>query len=1366
MDNSIDLLYEILGTVSRIEQNSKSSKKFSSSESKISSKSEKPKETDLFKGNKDISKISAASIKGMGEAIATFASGVSSYMVIRILGGTKILDEITTFLKNIESINTEKVNITGQTIASIGRLLDIMTPNKIIGLMMLGKLADSSTIKNLIISVGESLKEFDSKNNLERARSFVIVIQELTNKNTISGLKKLGKLDVKVAKNVGAFMKALSEGLSEVPDIKNIREVAESVNLLTKSLLYVVGAIGAIVLIGFAISQVDNPLEVLGYTAVLMVASVGILHFMISEANRLEKSGEAIGSISKALMALTGTIGVIMLLGALLLLTGKPLEILGLSAAVMIGVIAILSIGIVASNYVKQGAAGLESIGNALLSLTKVVAITMLLGSLLLLTGKPLEILGLTALIVLMEVGILLVVSKAAASLKGSEKAIEGLYKTLISITICVGAVLLMASLLALSDEPYRILGIAGTILLGMIGLITIISLVDKALDFEKAGKGIIALGKGMLLLSVALAAMMLCISFTLIPLINKINETDSFWGGLGAISLIVVGLIAITSILGFLLDNKSTSKVLIFGAAAMIGLAVIMTAIGFALNPIISASMRIAEQPGSFWIGFGSIVGVLLISALITASIGALMSTGAGLLIGGLGVVAMLGLAEVMKALSSGIDPIIESSLKIGTQGPEFWGGLGDMGKVLGLVGLALVAAGALAIPMAAGELVLLGLGKVLKTLGSGLDTIIDLGLKVGPNKDQISSNMKAITGLIVDMVDSLDEIGVIGGAKIALIGKSLNPLFECLGMYTDIILKLSSNTFVKGFDANGKPIFEQVNIDYALAGTAIGTKFISFIEALIPQLDGLDKSKTKVIKRLGESLSPLIDSLSKYVDVICKMADPSGIYIIKGYDENGKPIYSNEKVDFGSIAANIATSFINFIDLLSVEMEKVKKDSMSKMKIVGNALKPVMEVLDIYVGTLEKIGDPAKLQAAASSAVLISSSIKSSVYAFMDEDFISKVTKYYGGALTKSRFSIIRNAVEDIAGVFESYGKILKNAGTGNVDSKAVASTIIATVETFMNSEFIDRVADLYGGTFSKSKFGIIKSSVEDIADVFESYEKILKVSSLEGNAISVANDLISLVNTISSDNLISNLDKIDVAKFAKLEDVINGFKPSIKLINELNAVEMTSTEKSIINYIDSLGKFLNTDFSKASLDFGNASEVFDQSLIKIDQALNRNRHTRLLAMKEFSQGALELAKSIDQVYAASSRVSSNTGDLKDIIKDLKEVEKTRLEDSTIKLQYEQQLSDNRNKEREIVQKSVETVESTNAKSVQAQAPVVEVNSTAGMTPEQMQVFAQYIAREVATAVVSGLTSGIKKFSFDFRNSTEELIGNLHIE
>ena len=557
MDNSIDLLYEILGTVSRIEQNSKSSKKFSSSESKISSKSEKPKETDLFKGNKDISKISAASIKGMGEAIATFASGVSSYMVIRILGGTKILDEITTFLKNIESINTEKVNITGQTIASIGRLLDIMTPNKIIGLMMLGKVADSSSIKDLIISVGESLKAFDTNDNLERSRSFVIVIQELTNKNTINGLKRLDKLDVKVAKNVGAFMKALSEGLSEIPDIKNIREVAESVNLLTKSLLYVVGAIGAIVLIGFAISQVDNPLEVLGYTAVLMVASVGILHFMISEANRLEKSGDAIESVSKALMALTGTIGVIMLLGALLLLTGIPLEILGMTAAVMIGVIAILTIGIVASNYVKQGAAGLESIGNALMSITKVVAITMLLGALLVLTGKPLEILGLTALIVLMEVGILLVVSKAAASLKGSEKAIEGLYKTLISITICVGAVLLMASLLSLSDEPYRILGIAGTILLGMIGLITIISLVDKALDFEKAGKGIIALGKGMLLLSVALAAMMLCISFTLIPLINKINETDNFWGGLGAISLIVVGLIAITSVLGFLLNNK-----------------------------------------------------------------------------------------------------------------------------------------------------------------------------------------------------------------------------------------------------------------------------------------------------------------------------------------------------------------------------------------------------------------------------------------------------------------------------------------------------------------------------------------------------------------------------------------------------------------------------------------------------------------------------------------------------------------------------------------------------------------------------------------------------------------------------------------
>ena len=100
---------------------------------------------------------------------------------------------------------------------------------------------------------------------------------------------------------------------------------------------------------------------------------------------------------------------------------------------------------------------------------------------------------------------------------------------------------------------------------------------------------------------------------------------------------------------------------------------------------------------------------------------------------------------------------------------------------------------------------------------------------------------------------------------------------------------------------------------------------------------------------------IRPIIDTISKYVDVVLKVA--TGHYVI-GYDDNGKPIY--ERIpdgSFRSAAISVNKSFAEFLG----ELNNGFKSLGTEVKLFGwlyaKTLNPVIKLVGKFVDIVLKV-------------------------------------------------------------------------------------------------------------------------------------------------------------------------------------------------------------------------------------------------------------------------------------------------------------------------------------------------------------------------------------------------------------------------
>lgn len=1375
MDNTYDILNQILGVVSRIESNSKKDSKVDSSKSK--NDSAKGDSQKLFSGSKNPLNFAGTgkpeSLQKMGTALLDFSKGLGAYMKIRLLGGKAAMVEISNFMSSLQNIDLRKMYISANAVSALTGLLSVFTPKNVFGVLMLSHgLKDKDDIQKFLVALTSGLNEIKDPNDFEsKARTLTKIILLLSDKKIIQGLKRASALNEKRGKNIADFMIALTKGLMAIPNIEVIDQATLALKTMTQALKQIVICVGIIVAIGALLYASESPWAILGITGAFLIGIIGILHIVVKEMASLKNSKDSLDSMTRVLFGITGVVTAMVAVAALVLMIDHPLVILGITAALLLGIIGMLAavvglssevkasqkslanitkalvqlnlvlvgllavsvlltmlknpleiVGITAlllvavvgtlwavsrmSSGISKSTAALKNLSKAMISITACLVILVGIAVLLSLLKNPLEVLAITGALILAEIAIVLAVGFAGKMLRGSHQGLKQLYLSIIAVTACISLVLLLAIIINSLKEPYEVLKIAGIILGGMIGILVLVAIVDKIFDLAKVSKSLMYLAAGVFLMTVVFNLLLICISLTLIPLIQKINETANFWEDLAGVAAVVIGMGIITFLLGALLNNENMLWLMVKGAVGILALTGIIWLLSGAVDELVNVSLKIGVQTGAFWKGFGSIAGVLIIVTVIIGVLGAVVTALAPIM--AVGAASMLALAGIIYALGKGFDPLVDVSLKIGNQSKVFWKGLKEIAKVLsGLVAI-LGVAGILSPLIAASEAVFLPLGFLMIKLSKGLDSIIDVSIKVGEQKDEFWKGLKGIGEVISTLLDSLSDVSLASAIKLPIITRSLVPLFESLGMFVGIINKMETQTFLKGYDSNGKPIFEKIDVDYKTAATTIGNNFLDFVRTLIPIIDDLDSDSVKLIKKLGGALQPMMDSLSKYVDIILKMADPNKLSIIEGYDEKGNPKYGEKKIDIKLIATNIGDSFIAFVTELDNKFENINKDSAKRIERIGNALGPIMEVLSSYTEAMEKISDPAKTALWAVSATALSTGIISVLKLFMEKKFNDDVSKYYGGRLQRSQFSKIKNSLDDILETYKSFGSILK----------------MATNENIQNAK----------------------------------------------NSLVLGKFLSAFVYQITQGNLLAYTKDVKSKEYEKITSFLKSIYPSAIYIEKLGKMDMSNVENNTMSFINALNNFAKLDLANNATTVLKNSIIFDRALSRIDQALTKNKKARLAAMKEFSAGAVQMAESIDKVSKSVSNITNkDKQDLEFVINQLKEIEKTRLEETTIKLEYE------RAKEANLAQQTAEYANQVQADNKEFASNILnktnnlQNNTTQGMlgglSQEHLDVIVKYFSDEITQAIITGLTTGIKKFELIFKNSSEVIGGQLAI-
>lgn len=1375
MDNTYDILNQILGVVSRIESNSKKDSKVDSSKSK--NDSAKGDSQKLFSGSKNPLNFAGTgkpeSLQKMGTALLDFSKGLGAYMKIRLLGGKAAMVEISNFMTSLQNIDLRKMYISANAVSALTGLLSVFTPKNVFGILMLSHgLKDKDDIQKFLVALISGLNGIKDPNDFEsKARTLTRIILLLCDKKIIQGLKRASALNEKRGKNIADFMIALTKGLMAIPNIEVIDQATLALKTMTQALKQIVICVGIIVAIGALLYASESPWDILGITGALLIGIIGILHIVVKEMASLKNSKDSLDSMTRVLFGITGVVTAMVAVAALVLMIDHPLVILGITAALLLGIIGMLAavvglssevkasqkslanitkalvqlnlvlvgllavsvlltmlknpleiVGITAlllvavvgilwavsrmSSGISKSTAALKNLSKAMISITACLVILVGIAVLLSLLKNPLEVLAITGALILAEIAIVLAVGFAGKMLRGSHQGLKQLYLSIIAVTACISLVLLLAIIINSLKEPYEVLKIAGIILSGMIGMLVLVAIVDKIFDLAKVSKSLMYLAAEVFLMTVVFSLLLICISLTLIPLIQKINETANFWEGLAGVAAVVIGMGIIIFLLGALLNNENMLWLMVKGAVGILALTGIIWLLSGAVDELVNVSLKIGAQTGAFWKGFGSIAGVLIIVTVIIGVLGAVVTALAPIM--AVGAASMLALAGIIYALGKGFDPLVDVSLKIGNQSKVFWKGLKEIAKVLsGLVAI-LGVAGILSPLIAAGEAVFLPLGFLMIKLSKGLDSIIDVSIKVGEQKDEFWKGLKGIGEVISTLLDSLSDVSLASAIKLPIITRSLVPLFESLGMFVGIINKMETQTFLKGYDSNGKPIFEKIDVDYKTAATTIGNNFLDFVRTLIPIIDDLDSDSVKLIKKLGGALQPMIDSLSKYVDIILKMADPNKLSIIEGYDEKGNPKYGEKKIDIKLIATNIGDSFIAFVTELDNKFENINKDSAKRIERIGNALGPIMEVLSSYTEAMEKISDPAKTALWVVSATALSTGIISVLKLFMEKKFNDDVSKYYGGRLQRSQFSKIKNSLDDILETYKSFGSILK----------------MATNENIQNAK----------------------------------------------NSLVLGKFLSAFVYQITQGNLLAYTKDVKSKEYEKITSLLKSIYPSAIYIEKLGKMDMSNVENNTMSFINALNNFAKLDLANNATTVLKNSIIFDRALSRIDQALTKNKKARLAAMKEFSAGAVQMAESIDKVSKSVSNITNkDKQDLEFVINQLKEIEKTRLEETTIKLEYE------RAKEANLAQQTAEYANQVQADNKEFASNILnktnnlQNNTTQGMlgglSQEHLDVIVKYFSDEITQAIITGLTTGIKKFELIFKNSSEVIGGQLAI-
>lgn len=522
-----------------------------------------------------------------------------------------------------------------------------------------------------------------------------------------------------------------------------------------------------------------------------------------------------------------------------------------------------------------------------------------------------------------------------------------------------------------------------------------------------------------------------------------------------------------------------------------------------------------------------------------------------------------------------------------------------------------------------------------------------------------------------ITRMSDGMEDVSIVSMFLCSYMDTTMIPVINAIGKFVDVIQKAATMQYVSGYDRNGKPVYMKLtSAEFKNSADVVVESFITFVDQLTTRTKDLKLRTLVAIEWLGESMDPIMGSVSDFVDSVLKAA--TGNYVT-GYDDKGKAIYQHVTAAmFGAAATQIVNNFIIFIDGLEKEVRGMKSKTTRTIETLGEGLGPIMDGVSGFVDGIMK---------AATGTYILSydeNGKPKEIVKVTDKDFndaAEKVVTQFGkfiDALLIHTQNLKKRKAEVIGTFGESIGEVMDTVSqfTDAIMKVATGSYIKGYDENgkalyeHVDNAMIDQAADTIITYYVKfidkmleyaSNPKLKKNALKYMEEIGESIEPIMdsvidfadmltmlmkpngtiKVNGkevpfyLDLDKIGSASEKIADAYTIFINTLITKLDTTsDFAKNAEkaagymkyanqvVEHSASGAKTLSELIKTLEQIKGLSDIASgkpgnvAINFVNALTHFAGS-FVAADVNF----ELAHQKMIQARNFLNVSKEASLL-------------------------------------------------------------------------------------------------------------------------------------------------------
>ena len=426
----------------------------------------------------------------------------------------------------------------------------------------------------------------------------------------------------------------------------------------------------------------------------------------------------------------------------------------------------------------------------------------------------------------------------------------------------------------------------------------------------------------------------------------------------------------------------------------------------------------------------------------------------------------------------------------------------------------------------------------------------------------------------------DAFDKMSVKAMLAISTVGQVMEPVMDAVSKFVDTVIKVATMQIVTGYDKNGKPEYEQVDPSiFFTSAIFVSASFGNFIEQLGTSFKQLQPNMIWAMDAMKDSIMPIMDGVSKFVDAIMKLATGTYTdYYMQDKDGNYTVPHLAKVTsdDFLNAAISVATTFGIFIDELVTVFERHGSFWGNKtedaLNAIGGSVGPVMEGLGKYVDAILKLA----------TGVYVDHYKKDK-----DGKLIPITKKLKKGAFTQAAREVGRMFVEFINYLVQSF------ANEGFIEkAESIADIIKNTINPIMTAvkNFSATLKPFLGLTSNKK--GTTAQSKDYLC---------LQPNFIRTISKNIANAFVDFI-TIISDNLSTkeNMEKYNkIQSTAKIVmQVMGTIKKSVDSLSKIIKA-MTDDQGKVLSQGSEVATKFTSVLTQLATYFSNSSKIFETSI-----------------------------------------------------------------------------------------------------------------------------------------------------------------------